>query len=55
MAEPRTAGSGGTSPAQEGSIQIRDKAQAVSVHVSETARQVGETALSILRAGTRAD
>jgi ElaB/YqjD/DUF883 family membrane-anchored ribosome-binding protein len=51
MAEPRTAGSGGTSPAQEGSIQVRDKAQEVSAHVSETARQVGETASAYYEQG----
>jgi ElaB/YqjD/DUF883 family membrane-anchored ribosome-binding protein len=44
MAEQRTAGSGGTSPAQESATQVRDKAQEVSAQVSETARQVRETA-----------
>ena len=44
MAEPRATGSGGTSPAQGGAPQGRDKAQEVSAHVSETAQHVSETA-----------
>jgi ElaB/YqjD/DUF883 family membrane-anchored ribosome-binding protein len=49
MAEQRTPGSGGTSPAQErgpqeGGPQGRDTTQEVSAHITETARQVGETA-----------
>jgi ElaB/YqjD/DUF883 family membrane-anchored ribosome-binding protein len=44
MAEQRTAGSSGTSPAQESSRQERDKAQAVGTHVRDTARQVGDAA-----------
>jgi len=44
MAEQRTPGSGGTSPAQERGSQGRDTTQEVSAQVIETARQVGETA-----------
>jgi hypothetical protein len=44
MAEQRTTGSGGTSPAQESSRQERDQAQAVGTHVRDAARQVGDTA-----------
>jgi len=43
MAEQRPAGSSGTSPAQERSTQVRDKAQEVGAQVSDTARQVSET------------
>src|SRR5882724_12516051 len=44
MAEQRTPGSGGTSPAQGSAPQGRDKTHEVSAHVSETAQQVRETA-----------
>ena len=44
MAEQRTPGSGGTSPAQERGSQGRDTTQEVSTQITETARQVGETA-----------
>jgi ElaB/YqjD/DUF883 family membrane-anchored ribosome-binding protein len=44
MAEQRVTGSGGTSPAQGGAPQGGDKTHEVSAHVSETARQVSETA-----------
>jgi ElaB/YqjD/DUF883 family membrane-anchored ribosome-binding protein len=40
MAEHRTTGSGGTSPAQASSRQERDKAQAIGTHVRDTAQQV---------------
>ena len=43
MADQRPAGSSGTSPAQERSTQVYDKAQEVSAQVSDTARQVSET------------
>ena len=44
MAEQRTPGSGGTSPAQERGSQGRDTTQEVSAQITETARHVGETA-----------
>jgi len=44
MAEQRTPGSGGPSPAQERGPQGRDMTQEVNAHITETARQVGETA-----------
>jgi ElaB/YqjD/DUF883 family membrane-anchored ribosome-binding protein len=44
MAEQRTTGSGGTSPAQASSRQERDKAQAVTTQVRDAAQQVSETA-----------
>jgi len=44
MAEQRTAGSSGTSPAQESSRQERDKAQAVGTQVRDTAQQVSKAA-----------
>src|SRR2546425_7872321 len=44
MAEQRTAGSSGTSLAQESSRQEHDKAQAVGTQVRDTARQVGDAA-----------
>jgi ElaB/YqjD/DUF883 family membrane-anchored ribosome-binding protein len=44
MAEQRTTGSGGTSPAQASSRQEHDTAQAVGTHVRDTARQIGDTA-----------
>ena len=44
MAEQRTPGSEGTSPAQERGSQGRDTTQEVSAHLTETARHVGETA-----------
>lgn len=44
MAEQRATESGGRSPAQQGDIEGRDKMQEVRAHVSETARQVRETA-----------
>jgi len=44
MAEQRTTGSGGISPAQESRRQEHDKAQAVGTQVRDTARQVGDTA-----------
>jgi ElaB/YqjD/DUF883 family membrane-anchored ribosome-binding protein len=44
MAEQRTPGSGGTSPAQERGSQGRDTTQEVSAQLTETARHVGETA-----------
>ena len=51
MAEPRATGSGGTSPAQGGAPQGRDKAQEVSAQVSETAQQVSETASAAYEQG----
>jgi ElaB/YqjD/DUF883 family membrane-anchored ribosome-binding protein len=44
MAEQRTPGSGGTPPAQERGSQGRAPTQEVSAQITETARQVGETA-----------
>ena len=44
MAEQRTPESGGTSPAPERGSQGRDTTQEVSTQITETARQVGETA-----------
>ena len=44
MAEQRTPGSGGPSPAQERGTQGRETTPEVSTQVPETARQVGETA-----------
>jgi ElaB/YqjD/DUF883 family membrane-anchored ribosome-binding protein len=44
MAEQRTPGSGGTSPAQERASQGHPPTQEVSTQVTESARQVGETA-----------
>jgi hypothetical protein len=44
MAEQRATESGGRSPAHEGSLEGRDKAQEASAQVSETARHVRETA-----------
>jgi ElaB/YqjD/DUF883 family membrane-anchored ribosome-binding protein len=44
MAEQRTPGSGGTSPAQERGSQGHPPTQEVSTQVTEAARQVGETA-----------
>ena len=44
MAEQRTPGSGGTSPAPERGSQGRDTTQEVSTQITETARHVGETA-----------
>ena len=44
MAEQRTPGSGGTSPAPERGSQGHDTTQEVSTQITETARQVGETA-----------
>jgi len=44
MTEQRVTGSGGVSPAQGSTTQVRDKAQEVSAQVSDTARQVSETA-----------
>jgi ElaB/YqjD/DUF883 family membrane-anchored ribosome-binding protein len=43
MAEQRTAGSSGISPAQESSRQARDKANAVETQVREPTRQVRDT------------
>ena len=44
MAEQRTAGSSGTSQAQESSRQERDKAQAIGTQVRDTAQQVSNAA-----------
>jgi ElaB/YqjD/DUF883 family membrane-anchored ribosome-binding protein len=44
MSEQRTPGGGGTPPAQERGSQRDDAIQEVSAHITETARQVGETA-----------
>jgi len=44
MAEQRAAESGSRSPAHQGAPEVRDKAQAVSAHVSDTAWHVRETA-----------
>jgi ElaB/YqjD/DUF883 family membrane-anchored ribosome-binding protein len=53
MAEQRPAGSSGTSPAQERSIQVRDKAQEVSAQVSDTAQQVSDTASDYYEQGRK--
>ena len=44
MAEQRTPGSGGTPPTQQRGSEERAPTQEVSTHITETARQVGETA-----------
>ena len=44
MAEQRPSGSGGTPATQERGTQGRDMIQEVSTQVTETVRQVGETA-----------
>jgi ElaB/YqjD/DUF883 family membrane-anchored ribosome-binding protein len=51
MAEQRTPRSSDASPAQESSIQGRDTAQEVRAPVSETARQVGESASAYYEQG----
>jgi ElaB/YqjD/DUF883 family membrane-anchored ribosome-binding protein len=51
MAEQRATGSGGTSPAQGGAPQERDKAQEGSAQVSETAQHVSETASAAYEQG----
>ena len=44
MAEQRTPGSGSTHPAQERGAQRDDTPQEVSAQITESVRQVGETA-----------
>jgi ElaB/YqjD/DUF883 family membrane-anchored ribosome-binding protein len=51
MAEQRAAMSGGRSQGQQGALEERDRAQEVSVHVSETAKQVRETASAYYEQG----